>query len=97
VYVREPVVDAVMAKLQFLMVNAEQVQYRCVQVVAVGRIANCLVGPLIACSRSRTKPRSGDAGWLLYRADCVIPMWVDGVRFKVEILHVVLRDFLPFR
>ena len=46
-------------------------------------------------SRSRAKQRSGDTGQLLYRTDRIIPMWMDGVRCEVELLHVFLRDRLP--
>src|SRR5437867_1849789 len=47
-HVRQTAVDAIVAKRQLLVVDAEQVEYGRVDVVTIGRLLRRLVRPLIA-------------------------------------------------
>ena len=54
--VGQPAVDAVVAERQPLVVDAEQVQDRGVEVVAVGRVLGGLVRPFVAGAVGRCRP-----------------------------------------
>src|SRR6266568_5750987 len=48
VHVGQPTIYAIVPKSEFGVIDAEQVQYRCVNVVAVSRIDRRFIGPLVA-------------------------------------------------
>ena len=49
-HVREPALDSVLVKRQFLVIETEQVQRGRVEIVAVGRIHRGLPSTIVACA-----------------------------------------------
>ena len=47
-HIGEATIDAVVTEGQLFVVDAEQVEHRCMQIVAVRGICRCLVRPLVA-------------------------------------------------
>src|SRR6266699_5458351 len=74
VHIGQPPIYAIVPKGELCVIDAEQVQYRCVYVIAVSRMDRRFVGPLVALAVSHAAldaaPRQpgGESEWIMIAA-----------------------------